>query len=180
MTFDRWEIGAQYTNISLPVLTNQCAGVACRKSLSAFGATLGYDVTRHLAFDSTVNIIPGQQGTQPMTEGLFGVKIGERFRKWAVFGKIRPGFIYYQSAMPGGGVSIPESLTRFAWDLGGGVELYPSRSSVWRFDVGSTLVHYLSDHTDPRMSPLNDLRSTQYTPSIKEIYRSQQSYVYRF
>jgi hypothetical protein len=42
-----------------------------------------------------------------MTEGLFGIKMGERFRKWAIFGKIRPGFIYYQEAMPGGGIYTP-------------------------------------------------------------------------
>src|ERR1022692_3265218 len=31
-----------------------------------------------------------------------------------------------------------------------------------RFDVGTTLVRYLSNHPDPNMSPINDLRSTQY------------------
>src|ERR1019366_4762139 len=28
--------------------------------------------TRGIGFDSTLNFIPGQQGTQPMMEGLFG------------------------------------------------------------------------------------------------------------
>jgi hypothetical protein len=179
LPYDRWELGTQYTNISLPVLSNRCTGIVCRKNLSALGATFGYNLTRYLALDSTVNIIPGQQGTQPMTEGLFGVKIGERFKKWAVFGKIRPGFIYYQSAMPGSVIYTPDSLTRFAWDLGGIVEVYPSRASTWRFDVGSTLVRYLSDHTDPRMSPFNDLRSTQYIVNQGNLQVAT-TYLYRF
>jgi hypothetical protein len=119
------------------------------------------------------------QGSKPMTEGLFGVKMGERFRKWAIFGKIRPGFIYYQEAMPGGGVHTPDSLTRFAWDFGGIVELYPVRNTIWRFDVGTTMVRYLSDHPDPRMSPINDLRSTQYIVTQGN-FQISTAYVYRF
>jgi hypothetical protein len=41
--------------------------------------------------------------------------------------------------MPGGGIYQPESLTRFATDFGGIVELYPNRNSTVRFDVGTTL-----------------------------------------
>lgn len=39
---------------------------------------------------------------------------------------------------------------------------YPNRNSIVRFDVGTTLVRYLRDHPDPKMSPINDLRSTHY------------------
>jgi hypothetical protein len=177
--YDRWEIGTQYSNISLPVLSNQCTGVACRKNLSAAGGTFDYNLTRHFGFDSTINFIPGQQRSKPITEGLFGVKMGERFQKWAIFGKIRPGFIYYQEAMPGGGVYTPESLTRFAWDFGGIAEIYPARNTTWRFDVGTTLVRYLSDHPDPRMSPINDLRSTQYIVTQGN-FQISTAYVYRF
>jgi len=123
--------------------------------------------------------MPGQQGSKAVTEGLLGVKMGERFRKWGVWGKIRPGFIYYQEAMPGGGVDTPESLTRFAWDFGGIVELYPARSTTWRFDVGTTLVRYLANYPDPRMSPINDLRSTQYYSNQGNLQVST-SYIYRF
>ena len=31
-----------------------------------------------MAFDSTLNFIPGQQGSQPMMEGLFGIRMGVR------------------------------------------------------------------------------------------------------
>jgi len=177
--YEHWEIGTQYSNISLPVLSNECTGIACRKNLSALGATFDYNLTRYFGFDSTVNFIPGQQGTKPMTEGLFGGKIGERFRHWAIFGKIRPGFIYYQEAMPGGGAYTPGSLTRFAWDFGGIAELYPTHNTTWRFDVGTTLVRYLSDHPDSRMSPINDLRSTQYIVTQGNLQVAT-TYIYRF
>jgi hypothetical protein len=178
-SLDRWEIGTQYSNISLPVLSNTCMGVACRKNLSGVGATFDYNLTRGFGFDSTLNFVPGQQGTKPMMEGLFGVKMGARWQHWALFGKIRPGFIYYESALPGGGVYQPESLTRFATDFGGIVELYPNRNSTVRFDVGTTLGRYLSDHPDPNMSPINDLRSTQYIVTQGN-FQISTAYVYRF
>jgi len=105
--------------------------------------------------------------------------MGERWHHWGLFGKIRPGFIYYENALPGGGDPNPASLTRFATDFGGIVELYPKRNSTVRFDVGTTLVRYLSDHTDPRMSPINDLRSTQYIVTQGN-FQVATSYVYRF
>jgi len=177
--YDRWEIGTQYSNISLPVLSNECSSGACRKNLSAVGGTFDYNLTRHFSFDSTVNFIPGQQGARPMTEGLFGIKLGQRFNKWAIFGKVRPGFIYYQEALPGGGVYTPQSLTRFAWDFGGIVELYPARNTTWRFDVGTTLVRYLANHPDMNMSPINDLRSNQYYTNQGNLQVST-TYIYRF
>lgn len=114
-----------------------------------------------------------------MMEGLFGVKMGERWQHWGLFGKIRPGFIYYKNAMPGGGDPAPNSLTRFATDFGGIVELYPNRNSTLRFDAGTTLVRYLSDHPDPNMSPINDLRSTQYIVTQGN-FQVSTAYVYRF
>lgn len=177
--YDKWEIGASYTNLSLPVLSTQCTDAACRKNLSGAGFNFDYNLTRWFGFDTAVNFMPGQQGSKPVTEGLFGVKMGERFRRWSIWGKIRPGFIYYQEAMPGGGVYTPESLTRFAWDFGGIVEVYPARSTTWRFDVGTTLVRYLANYPDPRMSPINDLRSTQYYTNQGNLQVST-SYIYRF
>ena len=179
LPYDKWEIGTSYTNLSLPVLSNQCTGIACRRNLSGVGFNFNYNLTRWFGFDTAVNFMPGQQGSKAVTEGLLGVKMGERFRKWGVWGKIRPGFIYYQEAMPGGGVDTPESLTRFAWDFGGIVELYPARSTTWRFDVGTTLVRYLANYPDPRMSPINDLRSTQYYSNQGNLQVST-SYIYRF
>ena len=181
-SLDHWEIGAQYSNVSLPVLSNDCPSGTCRKNLSGAGFNFDYNFTHWLAFDSAVNFMPGQQGTKPMTEGLFGVRMGHRYQHFGVFGKVRPGFIYYESAVPGGlgdGANTPTSLTRFAADFGGTVELYPARRSTVRFDVGTTMVRYLSDRPDPVKYPLGSLLSPDYIVTQGNIQLST-SYIWRF
>jgi hypothetical protein len=175
----KWEIGTQYTNLSLPVLSNECTSGFCRKNLSGAGFTFGYNFTRGFALDSSMNFMPGQQGSQPVLEGLFGVKMGMRFNHVGVFGKLRPGFIYYNEAIPGGGVSTPNSLSRFATDLGGIFEYYPNESSTLRFDVGTTVVRYLTNRTDADRYPLGDHLSTQYWVTQGNLQVAT-SYTYRF
>ena len=177
---DRWEIGVQYSNLSLPALSSQCSeNKACRQNFSGTGFNFDYNLTRGIAFDSTVNFIPGQSGSKPMIEGLFGIKMGVHFEKFGVFGKVRPGFIYYVSAMPGGGDMTPSSLTRFATDLGGVFEYYPQRNSILRFDIGTTAVRYLSDHPDPKPFPLGSYLSTQYWVTQGNLQIAT-SYTFRF
>ena len=59
--YDRWEIGTQYSNISLPVLSDQCTGIACRKNLSAIGGTFDYNLNRYFGFDSVSISFPGNK-----------------------------------------------------------------------------------------------------------------------
>jgi len=174
-----WEVGTQYTNLSLPVLSESCATKACRANLSGVGFNFGYNFTRGIAFDSSVNLMPGQQGSKAIAQGLFGLRMGEHFRHFGLFGKVRPGFIYYQSAMPGGGDFTPTSLTRFATDFGGVFEYYPAHNSVLRFDAGTTVVRYLANHPDPTPYPLGSRLSTQYWVTQGNLQIST-SYTYRF
>ena len=176
---NHWELAMQYSNLSLPVLSNTCSELACRKNLSGLGVNFGYNFTRGVGFDSTLNFIPGQQGTQPMIEGLFGVRMGVRTEKFGVFGKVRPGFIYYNNAFPVQGETSTASLTRFAADIGGIIEYYPERNATLRFDVGTTLVRYLTNHTDPHPYELGTLLSPQYIVTQGN-FQIATSYVYRF
>jgi hypothetical protein len=178
LDLDRWEIGGQYTNVSLPVLKEGCTGV-CRQNTSGAGFNFDFNLTRNFAFDSTVNLLPGQQGGTGMAEGLFGVKMGQRFEHWGIFAKVRPGFIYYENALPGEGNYKPDSLTRFAADFGGVVELYPNPKSTVRFDVGTTLVRYLTDRTDPRVSAIGSLLSNQYIVTQGN-FQVSTGYTFRF
>ncbi len=175
---NRWEIGTQYTAVTLPVMKTDCNCVS-RQYNSGVGFNFNYNLMRGFGLDSTVNVLPGQGGSRGMVEGLFGFKWGERWEKMGLFAKVRPGFIYYQDAMPGGGVYTAQPLTRFAADLGGIVEYYPSRNSTMRFDVGTTLVRYLTNRTDPRMSELGSLISDQYIVTQGNFQLST-GYVYRF
>jgi hypothetical protein len=176
---DRWEFGAQYSNLSLPVLSNTCSELACRKNLSGLGMNFDYNFTRGIGFDSTLNFIPGQQGTHPMMEGLFGVRMGARSEHFGIFAKIRPGFIYYENAFPIQGETATASLTRFATDLGGIFEYYPERNATLRFDVGTTLVRYLTNHPDPHEYQLGSQLSTAYIVTQGN-FQVATSYVYRF
>ena len=130
-------------------------------------------------FDSTLNFIPGQQGSKPMMEGLFGVRMGARYEHVGVFAKVRPGFIYYENAYPVQGATAQDSLTRFATDFGGIVEYYPDHNSTLRFDVGTTLVRYLTNHVDPNKYELGSLLSTQYIVTQGN-FQVSTSYTYRF
>ena len=130
---DHWEIGTQYTNVSLPMVTKNC--LTCRQYNSGMGLNFDWNLTRGFGFDSSVNFLPGQGGASTMIEGLFGVKVGHRWSSWGLFGKVRPGFIYYDKALPKLGLSDTTSLTRFATDFGAIAEVYPSRNSTLRFDV---------------------------------------------
>jgi hypothetical protein len=174
-----FEVGTQYSNLSLPVLSNECSSGSCRKNLSGGGFTVGYNFTRSIAFDSVVNFMPPQQGSKLMTEGLFGAKMGARFNHFGLFGKVRPGFIYYSNAMPGGGNYTATSLTRFACDFGGVFEYYPARNSTLRVDFGTTVVRYLANHPDPTEYPLGSHLSTQYWVTQGNPQFST-SYTYRF
>jgi len=177
---ERWELGTAYTKISLPVISSECLKL-CRQSFSGMGFNLDYNLMRGVGIDSTLNFVPAQQGSRAMMQGQFGVKLGQRFSHVGIFGKIRPGFIYYQNALPGGGDFNPTGLTRFSWDFGGIVEYYPRResNSTFRFDVGTTLVRYLADHTDQRMSEIGSLQSSQYIVNQGN-FQISTGYVYRF
>jgi hypothetical protein len=174
----KWEFGTQYTNISLPVLKSGCRP-GCRENISGFGFNIAHDFTRWFGIDSTVNVLPGQDGSAPMTQGMFGAKFGERFQHWGVFAKIRPGFIYYENAYPGGGDTTPGSLTRFAWDFGGIVEAYTHGGGTFRVDLGTTVVRYLADAPDRNISPLGSLISNQYYVNQGNLQVSA-GYVHRF
>jgi hypothetical protein len=175
-----WALGTQYTYVSLPVLTRNCSS-PCREGFSGMGTTFVYNFTRGFAFDSSMNFLPGQRGSDGMMQGLFGVRLGQQFRHVGIFGKVRPGFIYYENALPGGGDPNPTSVTRFAWDFGGIVEVYPHRESrsVIRFDVGTTLVRYLSDRTDDRFTQIGGVISNQYYNNQGNFQLST-GYTYRF
>jgi hypothetical protein len=71
------------------------------------------------------------------------------------------------------------SINRFAADLGGIVEYYPDRHSTLRFDVGTTLVRYLTNHQDPHQYQLGSLLSNQYIVTQGN-FQISTGYVYRF
>ena len=141
-----------------------------RELQPGFGGRFGYNLTNNLALEAEMNFFPGADSfTVPegfkggnKIEGLFGVKAGKRFEKVGVFGKARPGFLRASKGEirprtdalciaifpPAAGCFETLSKTNFALDLGGVVEVYPTKRTIIRFDAGDTM-SFLGDRIVP-------------------------------
>ena len=107
------------------------------------GVRFAYNFHEYAAFDSELVHYPeGPSGSYGETQGLFGVKAGKRFGAAPVglFVKARPGFVRLGNAVTRYNPTFEE--TRFALDLGGVLELYPSGRTVVRVDYGDTLIPF--------------------------------------
>jgi hypothetical protein len=174
----RKAIGIHYVNLSLPMDWQGC--YKCRVNNSGVGATISYRMTNHFWFDSEVNQFPGSgssKGSGSATEGLFGIRYGYTGRVWNVYVKARPGFIYYPKT-----TSFPTghefaSLSRFALDCGGIIEMKASKRSLFRFDAGTTFVRYLQG-LDPRQAPVAYISPTYI--ATQGNFQVATGYVFRF
>lgn len=144
------EIGVHFTSLSLnkDFYTDTEPGV---------GGRFTYNLTRSLAIEAEGNLFPadkppGFRDGGRSVQGLFGVKLGKRYKRFGIFGKARPGFLSFSKALlqifPS---SLPidantqvitrsERLTHFAFDIGGVLEFYPSRRFFTRIDAGDTII----------------------------------------
>lgn len=141
----RLELGAHVTALRLSEFKESEAGV---------GGRVTVNLNNHVALEGEVNFFPGDLGAinASRAQGLFGVKAGQRWERFGLFGKARPGFMRFNEASPAPiciavfppplGCALAEGRTEFAFDLGGVAEIYPSRRTVVRFDLGDTLIRY--------------------------------------
>lgn len=134
---------------------------------SGLGARFTYNVNRYLGLEveanwffqknyitrrPLINQSPHPGGNK--FQMLFGPKIGKRWKRFGVFGKVRLGFIHFnrypvttwiQQVPPGQPFFTRVSLRKakfFNVDVGGVFEYYPSKRTILRFDIGDTIVHY--------------------------------------
>ena len=85
---------------------------------------------------------------------LFGVKAGVRTSRMGGFVKARPGFTRLSdkgTRCIGDGCAVILMLlarntyrNEFAFDVGGGVELYPTARTVARVEIGDTMIRHRS------------------------------------
>jgi hypothetical protein len=161
----KYEVAGDFTTLSLDSGT----------TLPGMGGRFTYNINKHFALEAAGYFFPGKcdsctgEVTGRVAEGLFGVKAGNRFRKWGIFAKARPGLITFGKgafdispvSSSTGGSGLPVScfgpdplapapcfsfrqtrLTHAALDLGGVLEFYPSKRFVVRFDGGDTMIRY--------------------------------------
>jgi hypothetical protein len=157
---------ATFTGIQC--ITTPCPSFAIgssRELQPGFGGRFGYNLTKNLAVEAEVNFFPDAGSfSEPdafkgghKIEGLFGVKAGKRFDKVGIFAKARPGFLHASKGdiqprrggvcalaitifPPPVGCFETISKSNFAFDLGGVVEVYPTKRTIIRFDAGDTIV----------------------------------------
>lgn len=127
------------------------------ENVFGLGGRVGYNFSRYFAAEAELNLFPQNDDVKAgrKIQGLFGVKAGKRFDKVGVFAKARPGFIRFEKGdyetapvicltifPPPLACFNPVSRTNFAIDLGGVVEVYPSKRTIIRFDAGDTIVRF--------------------------------------
>ena len=156
------EVGMHVSNLSVgPTNPSQLIAAsqfaALRQSReSGIGGLFTVNVTRQVALESEVNFFPRNEPGESLIQGLFGAKVGRRFKRFGVFGKARPGVASFNDVTTEEGVttigqpplqfSVPNFVVRrrnfFLIDLGGVVELYHSRRLFTRIDFGDTIIGY--------------------------------------
>jgi hypothetical protein len=148
------EIGAQFSSLTLTA-----PGV---KREVGVGGRVTYNLTDSLALEAEGNYFPSgsTRGFTPggsILQGQFGLKAGKRWDRFGIFAKARPGFVSFDGTFaprPAGtttinGMQFPVydldriiRTTYFSMDLGGVMEVYPSRRVIVRFDAGDTMILY--------------------------------------
>ena len=185
----KFEIGAHYSYLSLGSLglsfPPSPTFINFTQAEKGVGGRATFNLTNHIAIESEINFfrnsrrfntIAGLSTTEysrePGIQGLFGPKIGIRTKKIGFFGKVRPGFLRYvhkiRFDLPNNVPAISSDYeyrtsAGFALDLGGVVEVYPSRHTVFRFDIGDTIIRYRTAYFNFDGTPLNNFPRQNFT-----------------
>jgi len=106
-----------------------------------YGFRLGYEAyLPFISLESEVNFFPTtSSGNLGETQAFFGLKFGKHIGRWGGFLKARPGFTHF------GGGAFPQRLTeqtKFALDLGGGVEYDLGPKVSLRWDLSDAKIFY--------------------------------------
>ena len=165
---DKVEIGVQTTSLTL--FSPDFPGDVTHAGV---GGRVGYNFNQSIAAEAEINFFPQQQfilsANGKAVQAQFGVKLGKRFEKFGIFAKVRPGFLSVGdvfTAEPGPFSPSSFKFERrnfFTIDIGGVLELYPSRRTVVRFDAGDTALR----HPDRFDVVFSDPPSVQLTRPAK-------------
>ncbi len=147
---DKIEIGVQTTSLTL-----EQPDFPFDNTQPGIGGRFTYNFNRSIAAEAEINFFPQKQfilfADGSAIQAQFGVKLGKRFEKFGLFGKVRPGFLSVNRVgsfiPPGSQVGPISSFTLerrafFTIDTGGVLELYPSRRTVVRFEAGDTAIRH--------------------------------------
>lgn len=187
------EVGTQFSSLSITP-----PGSIGTENAAGFGGRVTYNFNDHVAVEAEGNFYPESTFRNYVTGGRaeqmqFGLKVGKRFENFGVFAKARPGFISFGGAQKvtqlpvvSGGVTdivntfTGERKTHFTTDVGGVLELYPSRRVLVRFDFGDTIIRY-GEHDELRPTLLNPFGGVvRVSSEIKHNFQFTGGVSYRF
>lgn len=152
----RFELGGQITSATSSQFDETDVGVGGRFSWNPAGA---------LGLESEINFYPNDFSdknpfSRGRVEGLFGATAGPRVGPLRAFAKARSGFLIVErasrpfacilifppplSCQLGGGRTLP------AFDVGGGVELFPTDRTFVRVEIGDRVLKYPGPVLDDR------------------------------
>jgi hypothetical protein len=143
-----FELGAQLAAVRSSEFEATDLGVGARFSWSPVGL---------LGLESEINFYPkGFPGQFPISrgrvEGLLGATVGPRVGSVRLFGKGRVGFLNVRPASqpfacilifpPPLSCELGAGRTLLVFDVGGGLELFPTRRTFARVEIGDRVVKY--------------------------------------
>ena len=153
----KFEAGAQFVLLNPTIELATFTGIVCVNTpCPSFVPSNDRDWQPGVGGRCSFNVPDAFKGGHKL-EGLFGVKAGKHFDKVGIFGKARPGFLRAGKGdiRPRSNVACIAMVTifpppigcfetisksSFAFDLGGVVEVYPSKRMLIRFDAGDTII----------------------------------------
>jgi hypothetical protein len=130
-----YEFGLHYAALNVTEKSDKDSGL---------GVRFTYNLNDYLGLEAetTRYLQTREGGGANETQALFGVRAGKRNERFGVFAKVRPGLTrFYLLGVPGQNV-FEQGHTRFAVDVGGIFEYYPTRNTAVRVDVGDTMVRF--------------------------------------
>lgn len=134
------EVGVLLGGIKEPVLGEYPVVAGGRVSVHVFRfMDAEAEVSRHP--------IGGAVSLYPATQVMMGARAGRRFGMIGLYGKVRPGFMQFDT-----NAYVPRLGTQAALDAGGILEFYSRRHVAMRVDFGDTVVWYGRDITIPQSS----------------------------
>lgn len=166
----KFEVGVQFSSLILREFSQTqlpALGFDFTDTQSGFGGRLTYNLTPSIGVEIQTDFFPqdlarfanGRAGGR-ILQIQAGTKVGRRFGKFGLFGKVRPGAISYSKPIKFDFIPDPihytfhvERRTYFSLDLGVVVEFYPTPRMVARFDGGDTMIRYGDTQV-----PFNSLR----------------------
>jgi hypothetical protein len=165
------EVGVQTTSLNLAY-----PDFSFYESQWGIGGRVTYNFNLSIAAEAEINFFPHKQfvltADGSAIQAQFGPKIGKRFEKFGIFGKVRPGFLSVnrvgsfvpRPAGPNNELDFKiERETFFTLDAGGVLELYPSKRTLVRFEGGDTLVRHPARYGQSvLLGPVELIRPTKF------------------